>query len=76
MLAILREDGDSEHSAILLPAVSKTGRSYVEFQIENTGTPDCYVQLGVCTGQHDVRGGTPAYQSDSGWCVLCASVRV
>ena len=20
------------------------------------GTPDCYIQLGVCTGQHDVRG--------------------
>jgi hypothetical protein len=37
LLAVLREDGDSEHSAILLPAVSRTGRSYVEFLIENTG---------------------------------------
>ena len=71
MLAVLREDGDSEHSALLLPAIERSGRSYVEFLIDNTGTPDCYVQLGVCTGQHDVRGGTPAYQSDSGWCFSC-----
>ena len=71
MLAVLLQDGDSEHSAMLLPAVKRAARSYVEFLIENSGTPDCYVQLGVCTGQHDVMGGTPAYQSDSGWCFSC-----
>jgi hypothetical protein len=26
------------------------------FEIFFEGTPDCYIQLGVCTGQHDVRG--------------------
>ena len=28
-------------------------------------------QLGVCKGTHDVNGGIPAYQSDSGWCFSC-----
>jgi hypothetical protein len=70
-LAVLLQDGDSEHSAMLLPAIPRNARSYVEFRIENSGTPDCYVQLGVCTGLHDVHGGTPAYQSDTGWCFSC-----
>ncbi|EKX30746.1 hypothetical protein GUITHDRAFT_149699, partial [Guillardia theta CCMP2712] len=34
-------------------------------------TPDCYIQLGVCRGTHDILAGTPAYQTDSGWCFSC-----
>jgi len=71
MKSVLREDGDSEQSALLSPAIPRNGRHFVEFLLENTGTPDCYIQVGVCTGSHDVAGGTPAYQSDSGWCFSC-----
>lgn len=102
-LAVLAEDGDSEHSALLLPAIPRAGCHYAEFLLQDTGTPDCYIQLGVlarstrrqrvagetrgrssahevtdarwraqvCTGAHDVLGGTPAYQSDTGWCFSC-----
>eukprot|EP00961_Rhodomonas_salina_P195708 2642060-Rhodomonas_salina.10 len=70
-LAVLREEGDSEHSALLSPAIPRAGRHFVEFLIENSGTPECYIQLGVCSGTHDVANGTPAYQSDTGWCFSC-----
>lgn len=71
MLAEISEDGDSEHSAIVIPPLPRTGRYYIEFELLNTGTPECYIQIGVCRGTHDIKGGTPAYQSDSGWCFSC-----
>jgi hypothetical protein len=71
MLAEITQDGDSEHSALLSPALPRSGAHYVEFLLENTGTPECYIQIGVCTGEHDILGGTPAYQSSSGWCFSC-----
>jgi hypothetical protein len=71
LVAEIREDGESEHSAILSPPLPRTGRHYIEFQLLHTGTPECYLQIGVCRGTHDIKGGTPAYQSDSGWCFSC-----